>query len=83
MVDKYAGNDVTCTFKVKKLLIGDINYDGLITIADVTALVNIILGKDDSEPYVYNHKTADINGDKSITIADVTALVNIILGKRL
>ena len=80
MVDKYAGKDVTCTFKVKKLLIGDINYDGLITIADVTALVNIILGKDNEEPYVYNHK-ADVNGDKVISVADVTALVNIILGK--
>ena len=61
--------------------VGDINYDGLITIADVMALVNIILGKDDVEPYVYNHKAADVNGDGSITIADVTALVNIILGK--
>lgn len=81
MVDKYAGKDVTCTFKVKKLLIGDINYDGLITIADVTALVNIILGKDNGEPYEYNHKAADVNGDKVISVADVTALVNIILGK--
>ncbi|MBO5627967.1 MAG: choice-of-anchor D domain-containing protein [Aeriscardovia sp.] len=80
MVDKYAGKDVTCTFKVKKLLIGDINYDGLITIADVTALVNIILGKDNEEPYVYNHKAADVNGDKAISISDVTALVNKILG---
>lgn len=61
--------------------VGDINYDGLISIADVTALVNIILGKDNEEPYVYNHKAADVNGDKAISISDVTALVNIILGK--
>lgn len=81
MVDKYSGNDLTCTFKVKKLLIGDINYDGLITIADVTALVDIIFGKDDTEPYRYNHRAANVNGDQSISIADVTALVNIILGR--
>jgi hypothetical protein len=61
--------------------IGDVNRDGQITIADVTALVNIILGKDSTVPYLYDHQAADVNGDDSITIADVTALVNIILGK--
>jgi hypothetical protein len=45
----------------------------------VTALVNIILGKDDSGQY--NHDAADVNQDTAITIADVTALVNVILGK--
>jgi len=58
---------------------GDVNNDGSVTIADVTALVNIILGKDTEN--VYNHDAADVNGDEGITIADVTALVNIILGK--
>ncbi|MBQ8050070.1 MAG: M60 family metallopeptidase [Bacteroidaceae bacterium] len=58
---------------------GDVNRDGSITIADVTALVNIILGKDTTGQY--DHEAADVNGDQSITIADVTALVNIILGK--
>lgn len=47
----------------------------------MTALVNIILGKDNEEPYVYNHKAADVNGDKVISVADVTALVNKILGR--
>lgn len=61
--------------------IGDVNRDGFVTIADVTALVNIILGKDNTEPYLYDHDAADVNTDGSITIADVTALVNIILGK--
>ena len=60
---------------------GDVNKDGSITIADVTALVNIILGKDNTEPYQYDHEAADVNTDGSITIADVTALVNVILGK--
>ena len=60
---------------------GDVNADNQISIADVTALVNIILGKDNTEPYQYNHNAADVNTDGSISIADVTALVNIILGK--
>lgn len=66
---------------VENGLIGDVNKDNVVTIADVTALVNIILGKDGREPYQYDHTAANVNGDSSITIADVTALVNIILGK--
>ena len=60
---------------------GDVNCDGTISIADVTALVNIILGKDNGATPVYDHDAADVNEDKSVTIADVTALVNRILGK--
>jgi hypothetical protein len=56
---------------------GDINDDGRVTIADVTSLVNIILGNATG-----HENTADLNGDESITIADVTTLVNIILGKQ-
>ncbi|MBR1788134.1 MAG: C10 family peptidase [Bacteroidaceae bacterium] len=59
---------------------GDINRDGNISIADVTALVNIILGKD-NDGSQYDHAAADVNKDGSVTIADVTALVNQILGK--
>ncbi|MBQ9560535.1 MAG: glycosyl hydrolase 53 family protein [Prevotella sp.] len=57
--------------------VGDVNDDDQVTIADVTALVNIILGKGGS----YIEYAADVNGDGQITIADVTALVNKILGK--
>ena len=57
---------------------GDVNLDGQITIADVTALVDHILGK---TPTVFSITAADVNGDNQITIADVTSLVDIILGK--
>ena len=60
------------------ILISDVNGDKQVSIADVTMLVNIILGKTTEG---YDTKVADVNGDKQITIADVTALVNIILGK--
>lgn len=54
---------------------GDVNKDGDITIADVTALVNIILGT------YFDAENADINSDGHITFDDVSALLNIILGK--
>ena len=60
------------------ILIGDVNGDKQISIADVTMLVNIILGKTTEG---FDTKVADVNGDGEISIADVTALVNIILGK--
>ena len=63
------------------LTLGDVNGDGNIGIADVTALVNIILGKT-LTPSATQQLAADVNGDTLVNIADVTALVNIILGKK-
>ena len=80
---KHNQQDVVLFKELKEnpVLIGDVNKDGHVTIADVTALVNIILGKDDTKPYKYDHKAADVDGANGITVADVEALVNIILGK--
>ena len=60
-------------------IVGDVNRDGMISIADVTALINIILGNDNTQPYLYDHLAADVNKDKAINIADAIALVGIIL----
>jgi len=59
---------------------GDANGDGVVTIADVTAIVNHILGK--PQTGTFNEVMADTNGDGAVTIADVTATTNIILGKK-
>ena len=55
---------------------GDINNDGSTTVADLTALVNIL----QNQAGEYNETAADVDGDENITNADVTALVKIILG---
>ena len=59
--------------------IGDVNRDGTVSIADVTAIVNIILGHDDGHLSSYDLVAADVDGDGDISIADVMAVVNIIL----
>lgn len=61
--------------------VGDVNKDHQISIADVTALVNIILGKVTTEnnPDNYNFDAADVDGANGITVADVEALVNLVL----
>ena len=75
---------VTSDFNPVKLsLVGDVDRDGKISISDVTALVNIILGKatypKDNDKYDF--EAAEVDGDKKISISDVTKLVNMILGK--
>ena len=61
-------------------LTGDINDDGQRSIADITALVNRLLGKQEQSSKLFI-PSADVNGDNSTTISDVTELVNILLGK--
>ncbi len=56
-------------------MVGDVNHDGDVNVADVTALVNM----QKSGNVVYN-EVADVDGDGSITNIDVKALVYNILG---
>ena len=56
------------------VLRGDVNGDGEVNVADVTALVNLVLNGDANE-------RSDVNGDDETGIADVTALVNIIMAQ--
>ncbi len=54
---------------------GDVNGDGVVTAADVTAIYDILLGN--SNDY---ENTADVNHDGNITAADITAIYDILLG---
>ncbi len=54
---------------------GDVNNDGTVTSADVTALYDYLLNGDTS--HIIN---GDVNGDGDITSGDVTYVYNILLG---
>ena len=74
---EYTGSaELVLPFENVKL--GDVNRDGDITIADVTALVNILRDEDASQ---YDLKAADVNEKDGVTWADVQALVNMILNQ--
>lgn len=73
------GDTSNPSYLTAELLRGDVNNDGQVNIADVTALVNIILSKINEDQY--NPVAADLNADGQINIADVTLLVNILLEK--
>lgn len=58
-------------------VVGDVNGDGEVTSADITALYNWLLNNDDSA--IVN---GDQNGDGDITSGDVTFVYNILLGSK-
>ena len=56
---------------------GDVNGDGEVSIADVTALIDYLLGSENDQ---INEDAADVNNDGEVTIGDVTALIDLLLG---
>ena len=54
---------------------GDVNGDGFVTSADVTAIYDVLLGTD-----MTFEATADVNGDGFVSSADVTAVYDVLLG---
>ena len=52
---------------------GDVNNDGEVNIADVNAVINVILGSGSAQ-------SADVNNDGEVNIADINAVIDIILG---
>ena len=58
---------------VEDIFLGDVNRDHEVNIADVNAVIEIILGGNDDTI------AADVNGDGEINIADINAVIDIIL----
>lgn len=55
---------------------GDADGDGLLTISDVTILIDVLLGGNYEG---FNEQNADCDHDGSLTISDVTALIDALL----
>ncbi len=68
-------DDVRLYLRVGRLP-GDANGDGYVTIADVMAVVDYILG---NTPKDFDFDAANVNNDEVITIADAVSLVKMIL----
>jgi hypothetical protein len=63
-------------YKEPAAIVGDVNGDGLVTIADVTTLIDMLLGGGHAGGY---YTPGDVNMDSHVTIADVTALIDMLL----
>lgn len=58
-------------------LVGDVNGDGEVNIADVTRIIDVILGGEADTALLAR---ADVNGDGEVNIGDVTKTIDLILG---
>lgn len=56
------------------MLKGDINGDGVLDVADASALIDMVLNSGTCT------EVADVNGDGALDVADVTELITLILG---
>ena len=55
--------------------LGDVNHDGYVSIGDVSALIDYLLGNGNE----ICTTCADVNGDTNISIGDVTDLIDKLL----
>lgn len=85
ITDIVQNDDFTVTFKFMggtPPLMGDVNGDGYITMADANMVVNYFLAEEADKPMEgFNIDAADMNGDGTITMADANAIVNKFLGE--
>lgn len=68
--------DVEGTVNAPTVLIGDVNMDGSVNIADVTTLIDYLLSGNVDK---FDELAADVNQDGLINIADVTSLIDRLL----
>ena len=82
----YANNEIDTDWMIAiietlldiNIIIGDVNFDGIINILDIVGLVNIILGST-SNPSDESIYASDMNQDGAIDILDIVGLVNLVL----
>ena len=70
----YKGNAYEKAQSMKNPVVGDVNEDGEVTSADITALYDMLLSN-------IFFDAGDVDGDGSVTSADITAVYNILLGE--
>ena len=79
MTDKNAGAATQQTaYTATELVLGDVNYDGSISVIDVISTINHIL---QNTPTVFSKKAADVNGDGGISVVDVIGIIDMILNQ--
>ena len=77
---KYVGNSTWVEIEATDDGVrGDVTGDGLVDVADVNAVISIMLGKTEASSY---KGVADVTADGIIDVSDVNAIIAITLGKQ-
>lgn len=61
---------------ITSFLKGDVNLDGEVTVADINAIIQVILGGQASDDL---RRRADVNEDGEVTVADINSVINLIV----
>jgi hypothetical protein len=67
--------DHSCTVTAVTPLLGDVDDDGTVAIADLSALIDYLLGV---EVFPFNAANAEMDGDGVIAIGDVSELIDLL-----
>ena len=62
---------------IPEVMSGDVDGDGILSINDVTMIINYLLGRDLTD---FNLDAADVDGNGRVNIDDVTELIDYLLG---
>ena len=63
--------------KMTSYLNGDVNLDGELSVADINAILQVLLGDNVDDDL---RKRADLNADQEVTVADINCEIGYILG---
>lgn len=74
--NNYSVSRVKSTVTVASYLLGDVNADGKVNVADITVIANNILNLPNT---TFVEAAADLNLDGKVNVADITCLANLIL----
>lgn len=60
--------------KVEEAVQGDVNNDGTVDVADISAIISVMAG-------TAEYSNADVNGDGTVDVADISAVISVMAGK--
>ena len=72
---EYAGNIVITSGEAGTLK-GDVNGDGAVDVADISAIISVMSGTNDELKHA-----ADVNGDGAVDVADISNVISIMAGQ--
>lgn len=69
-------NGAVNTIVMTSSLKGDVNLDGEVNVADINAVINLILGGNSADDV---RKRADVNGDSEINVSDINSVIDVMI----
>ena len=71
-----SGTMETYPYRVVKGVPGDVNGDGAVNVADISAVISVMAGEESEEVKA----AADVNGDGNVDVADISSVISIMAG---